>query len=57
MILKIFIVIEWQKIKGFRNRIVHDYFGIDYSLVWIIIEKNIKILKFDLISIYENFEN
>jgi len=26
--------IDWKKIKGFRNRIVHDYFGIDYSIVW-----------------------
>lgn len=26
--------IDWYKIKGFRNRIVHDYFGIDYSIVW-----------------------
>jgi uncharacterized protein with HEPN domain len=26
--------IDWYRIKGFRNRIVHDYFGIDYSMVW-----------------------
>ena len=26
--------IEWTRIRGFRNRIVHDYFGIDYSIVW-----------------------
>lgn len=26
--------IDWQRIRGFRNRIVHDYFGIDYSIVW-----------------------
>ena len=25
--------IDWQRIRGFRNRIVHDYFGIDYSIV------------------------
>lgn len=25
--------IEWDRIHGFRNRIVHDYFGIDYSIV------------------------
>ena len=29
--------IEWQRIRGFRNRIVHDYFGIDYEIVWEII--------------------
>jgi len=26
--------IDWHRIKGFRNRIVHDYMGIDYSIVW-----------------------
>jgi len=26
--------IEWLRIRGFRNRIVHDYFGVDYSIVW-----------------------
>ncbi len=26
--------VDWHRIRGFRNRIVHDYFGIDYSIVW-----------------------
>lgn len=30
--------INWNRIRGFRNRIVHDYFGIDQSIVWNIIE-------------------
>ena len=30
--------IEWKRIRGFRNRIVHDYFGIDYEIVWNIVE-------------------
>ncbi|MES1181800.1 MAG: DUF86 domain-containing protein [Flavobacterium sp.] len=30
--------IDWSRIKGFRNRIVHDYMGIDYKIVWLIKE-------------------
>ncbi|GAA4303730.1 DUF86 domain-containing protein [Compostibacter hankyongensis] len=30
--------IDWHRVRGFRNRIVHDYFGIDYQIVWIIKE-------------------
>lgn len=30
--------IDWHKVRGFINRIVHDYFGIDYSIVWVIRE-------------------
>ncbi|MDR3337699.1 MAG: DUF86 domain-containing protein [Treponema sp.] len=29
--------IEWQQIKDFRNRIVHDYVGIDLAIVYEII--------------------
>jgi len=30
--------IDWYRIRGFRNRIVHEYFGIDYAIVWLIKE-------------------
>ena len=26
--------IDWHRIRGFRNRIVHQYFGIDFEIVW-----------------------
>lgn len=26
--------IDWIRLKGFRNRVVHEYFGIDLSIVW-----------------------
>ena len=26
--------IDWHRIRRLRNRILHDYFGIDYSIVW-----------------------
>jgi uncharacterized protein with HEPN domain len=31
--------IDWHRIRGFRNRIVHDYMGIDYEIVWEIRDK------------------
>jgi uncharacterized protein with HEPN domain len=27
-------IIDWHRIRGFRNRIVHDYAGIDLQIVW-----------------------
>ena len=30
--------LDWHRMRGFRNRIVHDYFGIDHSIVWLIKE-------------------
>lgn len=37
--------IEWHKIRGFRNLIAHDYFGIDAEEVWDIIQNKIPDLK------------
>jgi uncharacterized protein with HEPN domain len=28
--------IDWPGIIGFRNVLIHDYFGIDYQIVWTI---------------------
>ena len=30
--------IEWRKLKAFRNLLIHQYFGVDYALVWDIIQ-------------------
>ena len=29
--------IPWRKMKGLRNKIVHDYEGIQYNIVWEVI--------------------
>jgi uncharacterized protein with HEPN domain len=33
--------LSWTHLRGFRNRIVHEYFGIDYEVVWTIIERDL----------------
>ena len=40
--------IDWNRIRGFRNRIVHDYFGIDYEIVWSIVQNYIPSLIDDI---------
>jgi uncharacterized protein with HEPN domain len=36
--------IDWHRIRGFRNRIVHDYFGVDLQIIWKITFDQIPIL-------------
>jgi uncharacterized protein with HEPN domain len=37
--------IEWQQIKDFRNKIVHDYVGIDLILMYDIIKNDLEKLQ------------
>ena len=43
--------VEWSQIKGMRNLLVHEYFGIDSQLVWEIITKDLPDLKIKIIKI------
>ena len=40
--------IEWKQIKDFRNRIIHDYVGIDLVMVYEIITNDLKVLKIEM---------
>jgi len=43
--------IEWIKIKGLRNQIVHNYFGVDREIIEEIVYKDIPLLIDDLLEI------
>lgn len=48
--------IEWNMIKGLRNRIVHDYEGINLKSIWYVLENDIKILKIEIENILKQEE-
>jgi uncharacterized protein with HEPN domain len=41
-------VVDWQQIRSFRNRAVHDYTGLDRFLIFDIIRKDVPILKISI---------
>lgn len=42
--------VSWHQIAGLRNRIVHDYFGLDLDLIWQIIRHDLPALQAGLES-------
>jgi len=49
--------VNWHRIRGLRNRIVHDYMGIDYAIVWNIIQNDLDIFARQIKSISEKLES
>ena len=46
--------VDWRAIKGFRNFLAHDYFGVDENIVWAAIRVHLPHLKNDFENLLHN---
>jgi uncharacterized protein with HEPN domain len=48
--------IPWGAIRGIRNRIVHDYDGVKYQILWNILQRDMRPLMARLAEIMREFD-
>lgn len=45
--------VEWRKISDFRNILAHEYFGVDYEIMWDLIKNKLPVLEKNIKAILD----
>lgn len=53
---EIFTDLEWKQIIGMRHILVHEYFGVDFDLIWQVIIDDLPALKAKILNVIDTIQ-
>lgn len=49
--------IPWKKMSGMRDKLIHEYFGIDLEIIWKTVKEELPLIKPLILEIFKEFES
>lgn len=49
--------IPWKRMAGLRDKVIHDYFGLDMMIIWDLAEHELEELKIKIVQVIDDLKD